>query len=346
MTDMRSGAGGVAPASAATPAQAAAIAGFWRRIFAFLIDSIILGAVGYAIIQLNFDRLLEMGPETRLIGFPISLAYFAFLDSRYGGGASLGKRMLGLRVTGRIGRRIGLLRALLRTIVFTLPWYLNGLDLSFLPLHGLPENAVLAADTFIVFGGELAIAYLYLFNTRTRQSLHDLAVGSFVVRAEPAGARVGGRIWFGHLAVITLPIAAVAAGLVVAGPQLEAWLATTALFKSGASLETLIARVGREPEVGTVGVQLNTFEGPEVSTTTLIVTVALRKRVPDAEAEADRIAGIVLDTDPNLLGEENLSVVVAYSVDVGIWRQSYARNFVYARAEWLKRLHRSGTKDV
>jgi uncharacterized RDD family membrane protein YckC len=340
MTDIRSGAGG---AAAAPEAQ---IAGFWRRIFAFVLDMILLGIVGFAIIELNYDRLLAAGPETRLIGFPISLAYFTILECRYGGAASLGKRILGLRVVGRSGRGIGLIRALLRTIVFTLPYFLNGLDLSFLPLKGEAENYAVAADAVIVFGGGFAILYLYLFNSRTRQTLQDLVVGSFVVRQGVDGAPVTSRIWRGHLVVPALVLAAFVGALVLAGPTLEAWFPTTSFYKTLAPLDALIARVEHEPEVRTAGAQLSTFQTAETTTTTLIVTVAMNKRVPDAEAEADRIAQIVLDTAPNLLGEQRLSVVVSYSVDVGIWSQSSNQGYVYSRAEWLKRLHRTDKTEA
>jgi hypothetical protein len=37
--------------------------------------------------------------------------------------------------------------------------------------------------SIVVIGGMLVIAYLYVFNRRTRQSLHDLCVQSYVVRA-------------------------------------------------------------------------------------------------------------------------------------------------------------------
>src|SRR5580698_9064311 len=121
-TEMPAAAGSV-PASAAAPGAAtvpasAAIAGFWRRLAALFIDMILLAIVGFVIGTLAFRQLVEMGQSARLIGAAITLVYYGVLNSGLGGGGTLGKRMLGLRVVRRNGQTIGLARSLLRTIVF------------------------------------------------------------------------------------------------------------------------------------------------------------------------------------------------------------------------------------
>ena len=56
----------------------------------------------------------------------------------------------------------------------------------------------------LVFAVALAIVYLFIFNRKTRQSLHDLVVGSYVVKAKDEGmAPAAGLIWRGHYAVMT-----------------------------------------------------------------------------------------------------------------------------------------------
>jgi hypothetical protein len=61
---------------------------------------------------------------------------------------------------------------------------------------------------FILFGFGGAIVYLYVFNRRTQQSLHDLVVGTFVTRAFPHG-KVVGSIWRPHLIMVGLWLVAV-----------------------------------------------------------------------------------------------------------------------------------------
>jgi hypothetical protein len=49
------------------------------------------------------------------------------------------------------------------------------------------NNPILAfITTVIVFGGLLSLIYTFIFNRTTRQGIHDLVVGSYVVPAPPA----------------------------------------------------------------------------------------------------------------------------------------------------------------
>ena len=52
------------------------IAGFWRRFFAFFIDSLILSIAGFVLGFIFFDYFVAIGTFGRLIGFAISLLYF------------------------------------------------------------------------------------------------------------------------------------------------------------------------------------------------------------------------------------------------------------------------------
>ncbi|MFW1759931.1 RDD family protein, partial [Acinetobacter guillouiae] len=67
-------------------------AGFWRRIGAYLIDTIILGAVGFAASMPFYDALAALTGPTRLIGLGVGAVYFGLTTSNLGGGASLGMR--------------------------------------------------------------------------------------------------------------------------------------------------------------------------------------------------------------------------------------------------------------
>lgn len=73
-----------------------------------------LGIVGMLLSALLFDTFARMGVYARLIGFAIALAYFGVLNSRIGGGQTLGKRWLGIRVVDAQGQLLSPPRALLR----------------------------------------------------------------------------------------------------------------------------------------------------------------------------------------------------------------------------------------
>jgi len=121
-----------------------------------------------------------------LIGFLIALPYFGILNSSIGGGQTVGKRALRLRVVHPMA---GSLRS---TVVsplhdHCLPYFANGLAL---PASRTP----VAVSTFLSipdFRRRRRGRLPYLFNRPTRRSLHDLLVGSTVVRDRAKAAR-----WF------------------------------------------------------------------------------------------------------------------------------------------------------
>jgi uncharacterized RDD family membrane protein YckC len=184
------------PLADQAPAQAV-ISGFWRRLLAFILDGLLLGLVGVVLGLFWFDPLARLGGWGRLLGFCASLVYFGVLNSAIGGGQTFGKRVMRVRVVDRSGQPISPGRSFLRYTVLGAPYFLNHLlippSLLMSPI-GLPIVFILLG-----FGG--AIVYLYIFNRRTRQSLHDLVAGTFVTRTTPPGYVVG-SIWRPHLIVV------------------------------------------------------------------------------------------------------------------------------------------------
>jgi uncharacterized RDD family membrane protein YckC len=318
-------------------------AGFWQRLFALWIDMALLGCVGAAIGAMAYNQVAALGQEGRFIGAAITLVYYGFLNSRWGGGATLGKRLLGLRVIRRDGQPIGLLQALLRTIVFWTPWYLNGVFIPAKDIPGLSQSSAIGIAlgvvlALIVFGGMGLIVYLYLFNRRTRQSLHDIVAGTFVVRAESADATVQAHFWKGHLAlgalacllVVAIPIALL---FYASGTQVD-----KVLDKTTAVQNAVLAVRG----VDTASVQVNTLymtsSGGQSVTTTLIVDVRMRSAPVSMETAQDDIAAAVLKAAPTNLDQQNLRIGVAYGYDLGIFKWTNANNYAATPDEWRKKL--------
>jgi uncharacterized RDD family membrane protein YckC len=173
----------------------AVISGFWNRILAFLIDGVILSFAGLILGKAAFDFLVRLGGWGCLIGFCISLFYFGLLNSYLGKGQTIGKRIVEIKVIDRYGKEISVGRSFVRYAILGAPFFFNQAV--------IPQSAALTPMgyplCFIIVGIGGAIIYLYIFNRKTRQSLHDLAVGTFVVKA-PDTAPVGfTSIWRGHL---------------------------------------------------------------------------------------------------------------------------------------------------
>ena len=143
-------------------AERTAYAGFWRRFAAYAIDYllVLLGGIVLGALVIRAG-IVEDGTEGRftlwlLVGYWL---YCALLESS-SWQATVGKRLIGIKVTNRRGERIGFARAAVRFVAKLL--------------------SVLT----------LFVGYLLIVVTARRQALHDLIAGTLVahdgVRRRPA----------------------------------------------------------------------------------------------------------------------------------------------------------------
>ena len=133
----------------------------WRRIFAFALD---LGVMFVILMALWFFNLITLGLLWGLIVLlwpALIVVAYATLTIGGSGSATLGMRMMRLKVSGFDGNA---------------PNYLQGLVMS-----------VLFCLSFALTGG--LILLFALFNNHHR-CLHDLLSGTVVVNANPAAAAV------------------------------------------------------------------------------------------------------------------------------------------------------------
>jgi uncharacterized RDD family membrane protein YckC len=146
-------------------------AGFWMRLGAILVDGIIIGAVNTIVMapllgqtfQLAVDTDAGMVTETDFLAWlttfalsnlavtVISWLYFALMESS-GSQGTLGKRLLGIRVTDLQGGRIGFGKA-----------------------TGRYFGKILSGMVFMV-------GFLMAGFTEKKQALHDMLAGTLVVR--------------------------------------------------------------------------------------------------------------------------------------------------------------------
>jgi uncharacterized RDD family membrane protein YckC len=141
-------------------------AGFWLRLAAYILDSLVLGlTAGVAVFMplmsrgaISADNPWEVYTGTtrqffalRLLILMIQWVYFALLESSPWQ-ASLGKKMLGLKVTDLEGQRISFGRASARYFCTLL-------------------------SGFILMIGFLMIAF-----TQKKQALHDILSGCLVIK--------------------------------------------------------------------------------------------------------------------------------------------------------------------
>lgn len=285
----------------------------WRRFLAFGLDVVIMGVVGWLITLVAFDWVVGLGAAGKLIGFALTLAYFGIGDSGLTKGSTLGKVTLGLAVVGRAGRHLSVPAAAFRSLVLITPFYLNGLAVGDVP------KAIDSFFCLMLFGLLGCLLYLFVFNRGTYQSLHDLVVGSIVVRGGQPMPAVP-PLWRGHWLVI---------GALCLASLLLPWLgsSTNGLAPSQSDLwdlrqATLAMVDARNVIVSRGSTRLATVKEGTVTKEFLRVTVHLKSPVKDGdemERVARRVAEMVMHDYRSSVGSRVLIVAVMSSVDLGIF---------------------------
>jgi uncharacterized RDD family membrane protein YckC len=172
--------------SAAEPAteRPRVFASLGARFLASMLDLVVI-----TIPSLVVSRLLAHAPgrtADAVITAFVSL-YFIVSYSSAGGGYSVGKFVLGIRVVDARGEALSVSAAALRWfmsigIVLPLAFLAIGFERG-LPLQTGPAFAICVPILCVV----VVDSYMGVANRVSHRSLHDLAAGSFVVRREHAG---------------------------------------------------------------------------------------------------------------------------------------------------------------
>lgn len=301
------------------------ICGFWRRIIALFIDTILLGVVGLLLGSLFESFLVELGGLGRVLGFIISISYFGVMNSSLANGQTIGKKLLKIKVVDAQNACISLPKSLLRYSFLAVPFSLNGAQFS---------NQVLLSYwiyplSFIVFGGLFSIFYLYVFNRNTRQSLHDLLTGTYVVNCS-APVQTLPAVWKTHLVVVTgifivatlIPL--LTSALVQSTPFKEMLVIQEAITNNSAVKYAGVAK-GSSTFTNDTGTQSSTFINSE--------TFLNENRVKDAGLARD-LAQTIMATYPDAINYHSVNVTLNYGYDIGI------------SEKWHSQVHRFDPKQL
>jgi uncharacterized RDD family membrane protein YckC len=297
------------------------ISGFWRRIGALFIDTLILGVVGLALGLVLESLFVQIGGWGRLVGFSIALIYFGVMNSSIVGGQTIGKKALKIRVVDSNNSPVNLGKSILRYFILAIPFFLNGAQFS----NEVMFSFLMYPLSLIIFGGIFSILYLYIFNRVTRQSLHDLVVGTFVVNANVEKQETG-KVWNLHLIIVALLFLAAA---VV--PAFTTQLAQSEPFKDMLSVQSALSN-DQDVAYATISTGSSTFSSTNegTKTTTYVSSQVFLKtnNVNDAEL-ARRLAIIVVANYPEALQKDTILINLTYGYDIGIassW-SNHAHNF-------------------
>lgn len=309
-------------------AEDTSFAGFWARLGALLLDGLLLGAIGLLLGLFFAPQFEQLGPWGRLLGFVIALAYFGTLNSKVRDGQTLGKSLLKIKVVDSQGAALSVPRAYLRFLPLGIPWALNGAQ--------FPETVVFSfwgyLLSIVVFGVGLSIAYLYVFNRPSRQSLQDLLVGSYVVRAASNASISAKPLRRLHLVVCggLLLLSALA-------PYAASVLVTTAPF---APIVKMHRELSALPWVRHVQVNsgMSTSMSPDAGqtlTTFLHISAYTRDRDIENPERARQLATLAISADPTARQVDVIQVVLVYGYDIGIASSWTSRTDTRSPYEWL-----------
>lgn len=165
------------------PETAVRYAGFWLRVVAAIVDAIIL-TVAWQVIELvlpaqnippmpaqpDYQAFLDMmnallSPDRVIIYVLLVWAYFVFQETS-SAQATLGKRMLGIRVSNAEGGRLSLLSATIRVWPMYLPTLIALISIG---LSWLVSFCALVACVAVAFSVR-------------KQGLHDKMAGAILTR--------------------------------------------------------------------------------------------------------------------------------------------------------------------
>lgn len=286
------------------------ICGFWRRIGALFIDTIVLGVLGYVVGLFLEDIFVQLGGWGRLIGFAISITYFGVMNSSLSNGQTIGKRILNIKVVDSSNSTISLRKSFLRYSFLAVPFSLNGAQIT----NEALLSYLMYPLSFIIFGGLFSISYLYIFNRATRQSLHDLAVDTYVVNTEVSPEELP-SVWKPHLVVV--------AGLFITAalvPVFTSDLAKSEPFKGLLATQEAINSNESVKYAGvTEGSTTFTSSDSDTTTTTYVNTQAfLYKNNVDDSDIAKQLAQVIVKTYPESLDKNLIQVTLTYGYDIGI----------------------------
>lgn len=141
----------VPPAAAASAATGVAYSGFWRRFVAVLIDGIIIGIVMSALSALIPSlKSADLGSQYSTVQFILLTAYSVVLLSLWQ--ATVGKKVMGVIVTAEDGSKAPVGKLVVRELMK------------------------------LVSAAILLIGYLMMLWDPRKQTLHDKAAGTVVVK--------------------------------------------------------------------------------------------------------------------------------------------------------------------
>ena len=158
------------------------VVGFWLRLVSDTIDTIILGLFGLALALPLMDVFNKIGENGLWIGLVITFLYTGILQSSFGKGQSLAKKILKIQVLRRDGSYLSLTRSFLRYLIIALIFYNGWIAMGLFNIFPSLNNYIFPQIySYVIFTLMIGCAVMVSFHPLKR-GLHDLIADSIVVR--------------------------------------------------------------------------------------------------------------------------------------------------------------------
>lgn len=165
-----------------------------RRIAAYGVDSILIlawlgllflavttwSAGDYQVPASLFEKMRGHAIAFLTTTLPVWL-YFTLLEAS-ARGATLGKQLLGLHVTTKIGDHLNFSRSALRSMVKFLPWEMSHMAIWYVPGRPFLDDMPLLNLTMSVAALVLVGTYIVMMFTGRGRTVYDLVTGTTISR--------------------------------------------------------------------------------------------------------------------------------------------------------------------
>lgn len=301
------------------------------RILSLLIDTLVLMAAGLVLGLIFNNRFVRMGWTARFVGLFLSVLYYSLFGSRVFWGQTVGQMAVKTVTVDKDGRLLTFSRSLVRSLFIPVIVLLNGWAIpgaSLDPVWGMVQGGLL-------FALILLECYFILFNRKTRQSLHDLVSGSYVVKVGPEGHPLPAET--GNRKVVYLCSALPAALVIAAVVLISSFAQRGALGEMMALSQKLQTIEGIETVALTKNFLVRTSAKGQVSSVNL--NYAGLKTDPHAKKEqlVRAVASVVLE-DPATGNVDMLRISIVTGYDIGIFSWKMTFNEHWTIENWKARL--------
>ena len=252
------------------------------------------------------------------------------MGSSIAGGRTLGYRVIGLQVVDTKGTLLSPILSLLRYLILFIPLLLSD---SLLPdsTSSVVKTAINILGTAAVF----AIVYLPVFNSKTRQSLHDLTVNAFVVDSPGDGQVEDRKLWRMHWVIMGV----VVASFYVLGSVLVPRLVKTDPFPELTPIPAAIQKIGTVREAS---VELRKSDVNGVTKSGMLVKVSCNKTPEDFEKAATEIVAATVQADPRARERDYIEVIFLKGFKMGFAVFHGNETVSHSPAQWAELIRAAG----